>query len=252
MSIKESLIEYGILGVGAYLLITNADKIGAWLAGQVAPKAEEIKEAVDELIIEPTYDAGYNAGVWTKESILDPTYNAGYNAGVWTKENVTNPLFNLGVTVGSTQKTITDLGSNMLNNVFSSVYNWFDQTGRIGAAYVSSALGNTPELVTTVSAQEIPQAIIAPQISNTAVFTEWIPKILAEGSGRLGTIGGTTGIWLNYSNSGYVDQGSDYWSAVSRVQNQAIYNIEDISNPIVRRALEKEIAARGGAIVLAE
>lgn len=252
MSIKSELVGWGILGVGAFILITNADKIAAWIAGQFGDVTKTVTTIYED-VHKTVYDTGFDWGQKTKEGILDPIEEAGQQAGYFTQQEIVKPFYDFGVLVGSTQATVTNLGSNLLNNVFTGVYNWFDWTGKVGAAALTTALtGSRPELVTTVAAQEIPEAQIAPTISNTAVIQEWIPKILAEGEGKLGTVGGVTGIWLNYADSGFINNGSDFWSATSRVQNQPLFNIEDLGDPTIRRALEREIAARGGMIVLSE
>jgi len=48
MSITSDLAIVGGIGIGAYLLLTNADKIGAWIAKGAAKAATDIAEDVSK------------------------------------------------------------------------------------------------------------------------------------------------------------------------------------------------------------
>ena len=71
MSLTRDVAIVGAIGIGAYFILRNADKIGAWLGSQlVAPAQEAVGEAI-EGVYKPIYDAGAAAGAATGERVRE-------------------------------------------------------------------------------------------------------------------------------------------------------------------------------------
>lgn len=81
MSWKADLLLLGALGFGAYMVATNLGRISDWLGeqigrGLIAPTQETINA-----ITEPVYEAGVQAGQFTREAVIEPVYQAGVTTG---------------------------------------------------------------------------------------------------------------------------------------------------------------------------
>jgi hypothetical protein len=74
MSWKFDAVALGGLAVGGYLVITNLDKISAWISAQIGKPLAEAAQSVNPanphaIQNEPFYQAGYDLGKWT-QSVL--------------------------------------------------------------------------------------------------------------------------------------------------------------------------------------
>jgi len=126
MSWKSDVALLGGLGVVAFIAITNADKIGAWIRSQIPGVAHEVVETAGGLITEipkTVFDAGYDVGVSSglygagqsigqaQQAANQAAYSAGEYLGAQT-QNVSSMLYGWGYGLGqATQSAISWAGS---------------------------------------------------------------------------------------------------------------------------------------------
>ena len=126
MSWKTDIALLGGLGVAAYLVISNADKIGAWIRSTIPSVAHEVAETAGGLITEipkTVFDAGYDVGVSSglyaagqsigqaQQAANQAAYSAGEYLGAQT-QNVSSMLYGWGYGLGqATQSAISWAGS---------------------------------------------------------------------------------------------------------------------------------------------
>jgi hypothetical protein len=286
MNWKTEIIGIGVLAAAGYLIITNIGKISGWLGDVIFKPAVQAINPVGVSVNEANPPTGNViqdiAGQATGTAIgtlISPIPGGG--AILSPNNPIGGALLSGAIGIGGAINQATPAQTaNVQSFVGTLIGNFEKSVGSIAGMFFKDPIGTltaafNPPLVATISlpppatplpyttttttqyapgtANRNPEAIFAPIITNESEILAWIPKILAEGTGKLGTVGGLSGTWVNYSSTGFIQEGASYWSGVSEYQRQALRNIDLWrTDPLIKRAIEKEIAERGGAIVIAE
>jgi hypothetical protein len=106
MSWKSDIAVLGVIGAGAYLVITNSGKIASWLGDQIGSG-----------LVKPAADAFQAVNPLNPESIQNKAaFEAGQAAGTWTRETIIEPVYNAGVVTGQTVAAANDVFSTIIPN----------------------------------------------------------------------------------------------------------------------------------------
>jgi hypothetical protein len=166
MSIKGDLILVGVLGAGAYLVVTNAGKISSWLGDQIGKGLVlPAQTAIQEGIVQPVYDAGVAAGAWTRETITQPVYDAGVATGTVVREAndvfstiVPNPIAQTAVKAAASGAIFSTIP--VIGPVLSGLFNILAPP---------SIDKTTPETYAAVQQKFIAAGAVSPMLGNASL-----------------------------------------------------------------------------------